>query len=375
MKILYTNFHAGDGGGHTTYITVLARGLAAHHTLHVAAPAGSRVLRMVGEEGTAQTIEIGFRSGLRDLSSQREDLRRLRDHVREQQFDVIHANGARDHRMVIRACAGLSPRPAIIFTKHNSKSSNSLGNWLRARRGTDRVIAVSAHTHDLLLRSPYRRVPIDVVRNGIDLQHYAPATAQDAASMRAAWTHDPDALILASSAGTDPHKGWIDLVRAVARMPPDIAAHVHIVVAGKPIGTALLEEVRTLGMADRFHYAGLVDDVRPVIAGADAGFVLSWDIETISFACREMMAMGKPVMASNYAGLPENIHVGQDGWVVPARDVEAIARQVERLYQQRGQLSAMGRAARAHAEDAFGQELFCAETLRTYAQAIAGARR
>ena len=45
MKMLYTNFHDGDGGGHTTYVVALARGLAARHEVHVAAPASSRLLR------------------------------------------------------------------------------------------------------------------------------------------------------------------------------------------------------------------------------------------------------------------------------------------------------------------------------------------
>jgi broad specificity polyphosphatase/5'/3'-nucleotidase SurE len=38
MKILYTNFHAGDGGGHTTYILTLAAALAERHHVTVAAP-------------------------------------------------------------------------------------------------------------------------------------------------------------------------------------------------------------------------------------------------------------------------------------------------------------------------------------------------
>ena len=50
MKILYTNFHSGDGGGHTTYLVSLARALSSRHQLFMAAPADSRVIRVVGEE-------------------------------------------------------------------------------------------------------------------------------------------------------------------------------------------------------------------------------------------------------------------------------------------------------------------------------------
>ena len=41
----------------------------------------------------------------------------------------------------------------------------------------------------------------------------------------------------------------------------------------------------------------VLEQIDALLAGRlDAGFVLSHDIETISFACREMMAMGKPVL-------------------------------------------------------------------------------
>jgi glycosyltransferase involved in cell wall biosynthesis len=96
------------------------------------------------------------------------------------------------------------------------------------------------------------------------------------------------------------------------------------------------------------------------------GFVLSWDVETISFACREMMAMGKPVMVSDYAGLPENIRPGEDGWVLPARDREAIADALRKRLASRDALPAMGRAARAHAEAEFGMPRFVDATEAVY---------
>ena len=45
MKILYTNFHGGNGGGHVTYIINLARALSREHQITVAAPSTSRLYR------------------------------------------------------------------------------------------------------------------------------------------------------------------------------------------------------------------------------------------------------------------------------------------------------------------------------------------
>ena len=103
-----------------------------------------------------------------------------------------------------------------------------------------------------------------------------------------------------------------------------------------------------------------------MVASLDAGFVLSYDVETISFACREMMSMGKPVLVTRYAGLPENIHEGSDGWIVPVRDRQAMAEAVRTLVEQRGVLPAMGAAARGHAEREFGLPLFVGRTEEAY---------
>lgn len=366
MKILYTNFHAGDGGGHTTYLASLARALSPRHQLFMAAPADSRVLRVVRQEGIATPVDIAFSSGLATLGRQWADLRTLRGLIQQQGIDIVHANGARDHRVAMEAVAGLSRRPRLVFTKHNSKSSNTLGNTIRARFGTDRVIAVSEHTRKMLLDGPYQRCPIDVIRNGVDLQRFAPVDAAERAALRTRWTRDPDALVLVSNAGTDGHKGWIDLARAIATLPEPLRGKVHMAVAGREPDPRLVAEVGQLGLSEQVHFAGLLDDIRPFVASGDAGFVLSYDVETISFACREMMAMATPVMVSDYAGLPENIEHGRNGWIVPVRDVAAIAAQVSALYAQRDTLPGIGLAAREHAVEAFGLETFSRLTEASY---------
>jgi glycosyltransferase involved in cell wall biosynthesis len=109
-----------------------------------------------------------------------------------------------------------------------------------------------------------------------------------------------------------------------------------------------------------------VADVRPVVAALDAGFVLSHDVETISFACREMMAMGKPVLLTDYAGLPENVAPGREGWVVPVRDQAALAQALQRMLEQRERLPTMGAAARARAVAEFGMGAFIAKTEGIY---------
>ena len=364
MKLLYTNFHDGDGGGHTTYLVALARALASRHEVHVAAPAGSRLLREAQALPGVHAVAQAFPNGLRELRARAIARRELAALLRAHEFDIVHVNGSADHRLVLAALRGLPKRPRIVLTKHNSKPMTGLGHWWRARQ-TDQVIAVCDYTLRDLQGSAYRRCQLDTVHNGIDIAHYAPWPADAARVERQRWA-DESQLLLGSNAGTALYKGWMELVEALPLLPEALRDQVRVVVAGKPPAQAQLDRIAELGLSAQVHFPGLLADVRPMIAALDVGFVLSYDVETISFACREMMAMGKPVLLSDYAGLPENIEPGRDGWLVPVRDPAAIARVLQTILEQRERLPEMGAAARAHAEAEFGLERFVDKTEAVY---------
>ena len=374
MKLLYTNFHAGDGGGHTTYIATLARHLGARHRIDVAVPASSRLYREIAELSQAvpavRAIAQDYPNGLGRLAAVRRSRRALRAYLREGGYDIVHVNGSADHRLVLSALRGLTPRPRLVWTKHNSKDVRGFGAWLRAR-GTDLAIAVSEHTRRALLATPYARCAPVTVRNGVDIDRYAPwpaeaATAGRARLLDAAGHGHDDMLLIGSNAGTAAYKGWMDLLEALALLPGEERARIHVALCGRPLDAEAQARIEALGLAAQVHHAGLLSDVRPLVAAFDAGFVLSYAVETISFACREMMAMGKPVLVSSCAGLPENISPGEDGWVVPVRDRVAIAEVLRGMLRERSLLPAMGAAARVKAEREFGVERFVEETEAVY---------
>jgi glycosyltransferase involved in cell wall biosynthesis len=366
LKLLFTNFHDGDGGGHTTYVMTLARALAARHEVHVAAPPASRLYREATAVSGLTAWAQPFPNGLRKLSARRRARRQLSDVLRKNDFDLVHVNGSADHRLVMAAMRGLPCRPRIVLTKHNSKAMTGLGHAWRARRGTDMVIGVCDFTYRALVASAYRRCRLVTVHNGVDIDHFAPLPAAFAGEQRRRWVGDQACLLLGSNAGTAAYKGWMDLVEALALLPDALRAQVHLLVAGRPPDEAAKQRIAELGLGGQVHFPGLLDDVRPAIAAIDAGFVLSWDVETISFACREMMAMGKPVLVSDYAGLPENIRPDVDGWLVPPRNRVAMAERLQSLLQQRAELPRMGVAAREHAQRDFGLNLFVQRTEAAY---------
>jgi glycosyltransferase involved in cell wall biosynthesis len=373
MRLLYTNFHDGDGGGHTTYIRELAAALASRHEVHVAAPPGSRLNREARSLPGVFVLDQPFPNGLNKWKARRRALAQLASYLRERAFDIIHVNGSADHRLVL---AAMPPkRPALIWTKHNSKPVTGIGHAWRARQ-TDLVIAVCEFTRRELTHTAYRRCELETVYNGVDIERWSPWSAEDASAERARWSGgDNSLLLLGSNAGTASYKGWMDLMEALALLPEATRRQVRVLIAGIPPKAAELDHVAALGLSDRVVFPGVLTDARGMVASMDAGFVLSYDVETISFACREMMSMGKPMLLTRYAGLPENIHEGKDGWLVPVRDPQVIAAAVTRLIEQRNVLPAMGVAAREHAEREFGLSLFVTRTEEVYERLVGSRRR
>ncbi len=368
MKVLYTNFHAGDGGGHTTYIRTLAGALASRHEVHVAAPPGSRLVLEARALENVRGWEQPFPNGLNRWAARRRARAQLQRLLREESFDLVHVNGSADHRLVLDAIRGLARPPLIVLTKHNSKPMTGIGHWWRARH-TDQVIAVCEYTRRMLLHTAYRRCRLDTVANGVDTDHYRPWPANDALGAR--MNYLPGAAGALLLAGTATYKGWMDLVEALALLPPPVRGQIHLLIAGTLPVADVQQRISDLGLAGQVHLPGLLDDVRPMIAAIDAGFVMSWDVETISFACREMMSMGKPVLVTEYAGLPENIRAGEDGWCVPPRDRQAMAAVLLRLWNERADLPRMGAAARDHAMAEFGVRRFVDGTVAVYESLLA----
>jgi glycosyltransferase involved in cell wall biosynthesis len=68
------------------------------------------------------------------------------------------------------------------------------------------------------------------------------------------------------------------------------------------------------------------------------------------FAAAEAMASALPLVVTPACGAAEWVDAGRTGWVVPARDAGAIAGALADALRRRGDLPAMGRAARADTE-------------------------
>lgn len=108
-----------------------------------------------------------------------------------------------------------------------------------------------------------------------------------------------------------------------------------------------------LEQQDGVEYAGRLADVRPLLAEADVFLFPSFYREGVPRVLLEAAATGLPAVAFDVPGVREAVRDGETGYLVPDRDVDALADRVAGLLADRARRQAMGHAARRLAETSF----------------------
>ncbi len=119
------------------------------------------------------------------------------------------------------------------------------------------------------------------------------------------------------------------LVRAVSSLPADLAPRLVLAGAG-PAEESLRSMARMIGVADRLHLTGFVEEADlPAVYRASRCVVLAGTAEGIGLPLIEAMACGTPVIAARAGALPAA--VGRAGRLFPAGDATALAGQLRQV--------------------------------------------
>jgi len=153
-----------------------------------------------------------------------------------------------------------------------------------------------------------------------------------------------------------PTKGQDTLIRAMALLKNSVPdAKVEFVGDG-PQRETYQRLAQELGVADRCTFAGNVphDEVLARMAAATVCVVPSRS-EAFGIVNIESMAVGTPVVASQVGGIVEIIRDGQDGFLVPPDDPQALANRLYLILSDPALRAQMGQNARQHFLDRFEQ--------------------
>ncbi len=187
-----------------------------------------------------------------------------------------------------------------------------------------RVVAVSAALGERVAELGVPRERVVVMRNAVDGARFA---IRDRRAPRARLGVPEGAPLVLYAGYHVPEKGVDVLIEAMDRLGRLGRGDVHLLTVG---GGELLEPLRArasaLGLRGRVRLLGWVmpSEIPEHVAACDV-LVLPSRREGCPNVILEALASGRPVVASRVGGVPELLREGENGYLVPAGDPDALA--------------------------------------------------
>lgn len=217
-------------------------------------------------------------------------------------------------------------------------------------RYSDTIIAVSEKVKSHLVAQGIDEIKVRVVHNGVDLVRFQPTDAREAKIKLGC---DPDEPLFGVFGRLSSEKGQRVAVEAmflIAKEHPEA----RLALVGEGIDREDLETTaEALGIRDRIHFTGFVQDVRELMSACDVVIVPSSRGEGFGLAAVEAMALSRPVVASAQGGLSEIVVPSETGLLVPPNDPQALADAVCELVAKPELAQSMGANGRARVEEHF----------------------
>jgi len=305
-------------------------------------PAGS-VGAQVGQAAANLGIPVWYAGYAGRLSAS--GLLRLHSTIASCRPRIVHLHG---YKATILAGAVCLARHVPAVATYHGEASKALDlprlpmygaietRVLRRLRG---VIAVSEPVREELIRRRVPRERVSVIPNGI-------CDRSDPRAHATALAPSGFAPTLLTVGRLIREKNVAMALGMLARLRQR-HSRAGLVVAGEgPLGPALRERARALGIAEWVTFLGFVDDVRGLFSRCDC-FLLPSSTEGMPIALLEAMAAGAPIVASSVGGIPAAITDGVEGVLVPPGDAELLFSAVSRVLDDPVLGQALGARARA----------------------------
>ena len=339
-------------GGGEQYVHDLARRQLAdgYRVLAVCRPVEAVVSRFRALGVLACTLPL---RGMADLQS----ACRLASMLRKiQGFCLVHVHNFKDAftAAYARRLAG-RPDVRLVMTRHLVRPGKTSLPYRWLYRQLDAVAFVSdlARTEFFSTRPTLPMGRTAVIRPAVMVPD-----GVEPADLRGRYGIPPSDLIAMYHGRLDPEKGLDTLLEAMSMMR-DRRLQLLLVGRGSDEYTARLkQQARTLGIADRLHFASFQSEVLPYVAAADFGVLPSTVQEACLLSAQEYMSQGIPVVTTDNGGQREYLRHGENSLLVPPGDPTALANAMARLADDANLRHRLGRQARADFDGALAYDHF-----------------
>jgi glycosyltransferase involved in cell wall biosynthesis len=256
--------------------------------------------------------------------------------------------------------------PAIISSRHNDDPFRArwpLSFLIRIiNRYTNRFIAISERVRAFTVKT--EKVPVSVV----DTVYYGLAVDTEY-NRHVIDARDEFGLLkgplLVCAARLTEQKGHKWLLRAFRSVVDQLPETSLLLLGDGPLREHLEDTVVNLDLVKNVRFAGWRTDVMSILPSTDL-FVLASEWEGFGLAILEAMSFSLPIIATKVGGIPEVVLDGETGWLVKARDSDALAGSILAAVSSPHKMLQCGQRGRLRVQDTFSVQKMIFDTEKIY---------
>jgi glycosyltransferase involved in cell wall biosynthesis len=247
-------------------------------------------------------------------------------------FDLIDAHYLYPDAVAAEIIARKLKKPCVMTARGSDINLIAEYKYTRhlivnAANNCAAVVTVSKALKDKLLELGVREDNVHVLRNGVDLQVFAPMDKRMARDQLGL-----SGKVLLSVGRLLELKGHHIALAAL----PDLPEYQLLIVGEGPMADQLRRLAGKLNVTDRVRFVGSIyhDDLAVYFNAADAT-VLASRYEGIPNVLLESMACGTPVIATDAGGIPEVVVGDCAGEIMSQRTAESLVASARKLFARR----------------------------------------
>jgi glycosyltransferase involved in cell wall biosynthesis len=329
-------------GGAQTQVIDLAIRLKARGwkvgVISIMTPEAPPLIKML-EDADIPWKTLGVERGKVDLGI----FLKMRKILKEWQPSVVHSHMVHAN-IFTRLARIVSHMPVLICTAHNINEGGKVR--MMAYRFTD---FLCEHSTNVSIAAVERYVDIKAapkhkisfIPNGIDFSRFRFSTS--ARNKLRDTLKLGQTFVWLAVGRLEEQKDYPNMLQAFKTMPEN---HRLFIVGEGPLLVSLQNLCKTFGLDKRVSFLGRRTDVPDLMSAADA-YLMSSAYEGLPMVLLEAAATTLPMVATDVGGNREIVFEGQNGYLVPPHDAQALAKAMQTLStlgsDQRQQMGKRGR--------------------------------
>ena len=295
--------------------------------------------------------------------------------IKKNHYDIIHTQASKDLWTIVPALKLLRSKIPLILTKRVGSfivKKDFLHKWLYQRLTC--IVAISREIKQNVIDTcPISEEKVMLIYNGVDLEKFDPDKA-DFKKIRNEFNIKEDEIIIGMLARFSHGKGHEEFLNAAKELLKKYQ-NLRFIIIGEPsageedYAAKIKNLVNGYNIDDKVIFTGFRNDIPDLLSAMDI-FTFPSHSEAFGNALIEAMAMGKPSVCSNSAGVPEIAIEGKTGYFFKKLDTSDLVKSIDLLINSPVNRKAFGEAARYHVKQNFDLNRVTDKILAIYHDAL-----